>query len=92
MTISGEETKASPGKSLAIREGTLNCLALHREGLFAGGDDGILRCLDVNHGVVQVSDSWNSGAAISSLGWSPGYTKLAIGSPKVFNLIESNQM
>ncbi|XP_033633066.1 cilia- and flagella-associated protein 43-like isoform X1 [Asterias rubens] len=78
----GEETKASPGKSLAIREGTLNCLALHREGLFAGGDDGILRCLDVNHGVVQVSDSWNSGAAISSLGWSPGYTKLAIGSPK----------
>ncbi|XP_022080763.1 cilia- and flagella-associated protein 43-like [Acanthaster planci] len=76
-----EETK-SASKSLSIKEGTLNCLALHREGLFAGGEDGILRCLDVAHGVVQVLDSWSSGAAISSLCWSPSYSKLAIGSPK----------
>ncbi|XP_041476459.1 cilia- and flagella-associated protein 43-like isoform X2 [Lytechinus variegatus] len=80
MPEDGEDKSVNPGSVLT--EGSMAALALHRDGLFCGGDDGILRCLDITKNVVQVQDSFTIGCPISSLGWSTTYTKLAVGSSK----------
>lgn len=67
-------------KSKEIGEGCFQCIALHQEGLFAGGEDGVLRCLDVTSGTIQVVESVLVGCPISSLSWSLFYNKLAVGS------------
>lgn len=70
-------------KSSEVGEGNLQCIALHQDGLFVGGDDGVLRCLDVTSSTVQVVESFLVGAPISSLDWSLFFNVLAIGSSKV---------
>ncbi|XP_071946948.1 cilia- and flagella-associated protein 43-like [Antedon mediterranea] len=65
-----------------LGEGAFSCMTLHRDGLFVGGEDGMLRCLDISGSVVQVSDSCPIDSPITSLSWSPTYSKLAIGSSK----------
>lgn len=69
--------------SIEVGEGNLQCIALHQDGLFVGGEDGVLRCLDVNSSTVQVVDTFLIGAPITSLDWSLFYNLLAIGSSKV---------
>ncbi|XP_072041951.1 LOW QUALITY PROTEIN: cilia- and flagella-associated protein 43-like [Amphiura filiformis] len=80
-----DETEPSPSakdQGNILKEGSINCLALHKHGLFAGGSDGYLRNLHVTKDVVQVADSWKSGSPISSLSWTTNFMRLAVGSTK----------
>ncbi|EDO42783.1 predicted protein, partial [Nematostella vectensis] len=65
-----------------LTPGGTDCLALHKKGLYAGGQDGILRCLDMTGSEVTVTEKVDTGATITSLCWSTDYSTLAIGSSK----------
>ncbi|XP_072177751.1 cilia- and flagella-associated protein 43-like [Diadema setosum] len=80
MPEDGEVRSPSLNPGSVVTEGSMSALALHRDGLFCGGEDGILRCLDITKNIVQIRDSFNVGSPITSLGWSTTYSKLAIGS------------
>ncbi|XP_033122449.1 cilia- and flagella-associated protein 43-like isoform X2 [Anneissia japonica] len=85
-----DESASDDGRQ-RLGDGVFSCMALHRDGLYIGGEDGILRCLDVTGNVVQVSDSCPIDSPITSLNWSPNYAKLAIGSSKgSLNLYDSS--
>ena len=66
-----------------MAEGSLNCLALHKKGLYAAGQDGVLRKIDVSQDKVRVVDSYAVGTPITSLSFNTLYSKLAIGSDLV---------
>ncbi|XP_077865529.1 LOW QUALITY PROTEIN: cilia- and flagella-associated protein 43-like [Saccoglossus kowalevskii] len=72
----------SPSYNNVMRDGSLTCMALHKDGLFVGGEDGTLRCLNIARNDISLADSWPLGSPITSLCFSTNYTKLAIGSPK----------
>ncbi|PIK58588.1 putative WD repeat-containing protein 96-like [Apostichopus japonicus] len=82
MPEDSEMPTKAVNKSSEVGEGNLQCIALHQDGLFVGGDDGVLRCLDVTSSTVQVVESFLVGAPISSLDWSLFFNVLAIGSSK----------
>ena len=68
-----------------LLRGAMECLALHKSGLFAGGRDGSLRHLEVNAGDnVRIVDTYTvAGAAISHISFNATHHKMAIGSSKV---------
>lgn len=66
-----------------MTEGAFNCLALHKEGLFAGGLDGIVRRIDLGGSELRVIGSYSLGRTITSLSFNTAFTQLAIGSDLV---------
>lgn len=60
--------------------GSLNSLGLHRAGLFAVGEDGVLRMFDISGEEVQVTQTLNLDAPITSLTFSFNYQAIAVGS------------
>ena len=72
--------------------GTFNCLALHKEGLFVAGEDGVLHVLEISGNKVKVKLSETIGSPVSSLAFNATHHKLAIGGPKVFILLASSFM
>ena len=73
-----------------MTEGSLNCLALHKVGLFAGGQDGRLRKIEVSQNKVRVVDTYAVGSAITSLSFNTMFDKLAVGSDMVSILSSSS--
>ncbi len=70
----------------------MNCMALHKKGLFAAGEDGVLRHLEVTSDRVHVVQAYPVGSAISSLAFNAPHNKLGLGSLKVSKTrIESSQ-
>ncbi|XP_076460305.1 cilia- and flagella-associated protein 43-like [Babylonia areolata] len=74
MPPTGDEEEKLPGA------GSLNCLGLHRTGLFTVGEDGVLRVFDVSGDEVQVTSTCNLDAPITSLTFSFNYLSVALGS------------
>ncbi|XP_031564143.1 cilia- and flagella-associated protein 43-like [Actinia tenebrosa] len=77
-----EEEDESNVSGDGLTYGSTSCLALHKSGLYVGGQDGILRCLDINGPEVKVLSKTNTEASITSLAWSFNYNELAVGSTK----------
>ena len=67
-------------------EGSVNCLTLHKTGLYAAGEDGVLRHLEVTTEKVRVKQAYPVGAPISSLSFNAPHNKLGLGSYKVSEL------
>ena len=67
-------------------EGSVNCLALHKSGLYAAGEDGVLRHLQVTTEKARVKQAYPVGAPISSLLFNAPHNKLGLGSYKVSQL------
>ncbi|KAK3096042.1 hypothetical protein FSP39_022384 [Pinctada imbricata] len=63
-----------------ILEGGADCVALHRKGLFVGGQDGVLRLIDVRREEFSVLEQVTVGAPITSMSFSPSYRRIALGS------------
>ncbi|KAK7108965.1 cilia- and flagella-associated protein 43-like isoform X2 [Littorina saxatilis] len=71
-----EDDEAVPGR------GSLDCLGLHRLGLFAAGKDGILRLFDIRGEELRIISSHNLDTPVTSITFSYDYSSLALGSPQ----------
>ncbi|KAL8576297.1 hypothetical protein ACOMHN_006220 [Nucella lapillus] len=60
--------------------GSLNSLGLHRSGLFAVGEDGVLRVFDVSGEEVHVTGAYTLDTPITTLTFSFNYQAIAVGS------------
>ncbi|KAK0146922.1 Cilia- and flagella-associated protein 43 [Merluccius polli] len=67
----------APDSNPVLKEG-FQSLALHRDGLYAAGKDGLLRCLKVNGTRVEVSQTLDVKQAIRTLVFSPDYESLLL--------------
>ena len=70
-----------------MTEGSVNCLALHKKGLFAAGHDGVVRKLDLAEIIkdnVKVVDVHALGVPVTSLTFNTLFNKLAVGSSRVW--------
>ncbi|XP_048865310.1 cilia- and flagella-associated protein 43 isoform X2 [Brienomyrus brachyistius] len=63
-----------------LHEGSLCSLVLHRDGLLAAGQDGILRCLDIKGTEVRVKQQWDLKEPIRTVRISPDYDILLLSS------------
>lgn len=63
-------------------EGSMNCLGLHQKGLYAAGEDGVLRLINLKSDEFQVIEQSRVGYPISSLAFSQSYRHIALGSTK----------
>lgn len=77
------QSSTSVGFQSMMAEGAVNCIGLHKQGLFVAGDDGVLRHLEVSANTVKMIDSYQIGVSITSLSFNSSHYKLALGSPKV---------
>ncbi|CAH1259175.1 CFAP43 [Branchiostoma lanceolatum] len=81
-----EETKLQRGDSVflpeGLREGSLNCITLHKNGLYAGGEDGTLRLISLASKDGHLSDVCRVSSPITSLGFSADYQHLAVGTSR----------
>ena len=64
-------------------EGAVNCLALHKDGLYAAGEDGTLRLIEMTGDHALVKASYMIGAPISAMSWNSPHTALTLGSTRV---------
>ncbi|XP_050396804.1 cilia- and flagella-associated protein 43 [Patella vulgata] len=62
-----------------ILQGCLTTLTLHRKGLYAAGEDGILRLIDIKGKEFRILEHCNIGEDVTSLSFSPNYTHLVLG-------------
>ena len=85
---------STPGGTNVIRQGSLQHMVLHSEGLFVGGVDGVARVLDISApSGIAILDAIPIGDPIVSMSFSPRFEALVIGSPKgtVFQYVPSTQ-
>ena len=75
--------RASSELALTMGEGSVSCLALHKQGLFAGGEDGVLRHLQVTSNRAHVKEVYPVGVPISTLAFNAAHSKLSLGGSKV---------
>lgn len=68
-------------QEMSVRAGSLNCLGLHLAGLFAAGEDGVLRLFDVRKEEVKIMSTINMDRPITSLCFSYNYRCVTLGSP-----------
>ncbi|XP_041368827.1 cilia- and flagella-associated protein 43-like isoform X2 [Gigantopelta aegis] len=66
----------------AVLAGSLNAIGYHKKGLFAAGEDGIIRNIDLQHEELQVTEERTIGAPITSICFSRTYTHLVAFSPR----------
>ncbi|XP_073507260.1 cilia- and flagella-associated protein 43 isoform X2 [Phyllobates terribilis] len=73
----------------ALYEGTIKTMALHREGLYIGGSDGILWFCSIKGSEFNMKECWNAQEPIESISSSPDFKRLSIatltGSVYIYN-------
>lgn len=72
----------------SLQEGSLRCLALHKMGLYAAGDDGTIRLLEVSNDGVKLLESVKLGCPVTSLQFNTSHHHLAVGSSKVSDQLQ----
>ncbi|KAL4232016.1 Cilia- and flagella-associated protein 43 [Mactra antiquata] len=63
-----------------LLDGSVDCISLHKGGLYCAGQDGTLRLVDIKSRDVSVLEKCNIGVPVTSLSFSPSYRRVAIGS------------
>ncbi|KAG8578874.1 hypothetical protein GDO81_010648 [Engystomops pustulosus] len=66
----------------AVYEGSIKTMALHRDGLYIGGSDGILWLCSIKGSEFKMKECWNAKDPIESLSFSPDYKTLSIATQK----------
>lgn len=80
INISRKHTRYADDTGKFLLEGSFNCIVLHRKGLYAGGQDGVLRLIDIKSEDCKIIEQRAVGKPISSLTFSPSYKHMVIGS------------
>ncbi|KAM4036639.1 cilia- and flagella-associated protein 43 [Anomaloglossus baeobatrachus] len=84
-----EPPTAGASPRAAIYEGNIKTMALHKEGLYIGGSDGILWLCSIKGSEFTMKECWNAEEPIESISSSPDYKKLSIatktGSVYIYN-------
>ncbi|CAN2390323.1 hypothetical protein PRIEUP_LOCUS359, partial [Pristimantis euphronides] len=65
-----------------LYEGDIKAMALHRDGLYIGGSDGILWLCSIKSSEFKMRECWNAKQPIASLSSSPDYKVLSIATQK----------
>ncbi|XP_060599927.1 cilia- and flagella-associated protein 43-like [Ruditapes philippinarum] len=65
-----------------LLDGSINCVGLHKRGLYCAGMDGTLRLVDVKSSNVHVIEKCHVGVPISSMTFSPSYRHVILGSTR----------
>lgn len=63
-----------------LLDGSVNCIGIHKRGLYCAGQDGTLRLVDVKSADVNVIEKCHIGVPVSSLTFSPSYRHMMLGS------------
>ncbi|XP_039590411.1 cilia- and flagella-associated protein 43 [Polypterus senegalus] len=61
-----------------IQDGSLQSLALHSNGIYAAGNDGILRCFHIKGSQIEIEECWVTEESINYIEFSPDYKTLAL--------------
>ena len=65
-------------------EGSVNCMTYNKDGLFAAGEDGILRHMEVTpQDKLRIKNTYQIGTPITSMAFNAPCHKLALGSSRV---------
>ncbi|XP_040261533.1 cilia- and flagella-associated protein 43 isoform X2 [Bufo bufo] len=77
----------------ALYEGNIKTMALHRDGLYIGGSDGILWVCSIKGSEFKMKECWNAKEPIECISFSPNYKALSIatqkGSVYIYNIKQS---
>ncbi|XP_015275585.1 PREDICTED: cilia- and flagella-associated protein 43 [Gekko japonicus] len=88
-SLSHSSEKTEDGRRNEAQNVALFAMALHKEGLYAAGNDGVVRCYQVKGTQFQTEDCLEIDEPITNLIFSPDYTYLLVetekGSLYVFN-------
>ncbi|KAM3925380.1 cilia- and flagella-associated protein 43 [Leptodactylus fuscus] len=84
MTVLNLTETPTDGESqrAALYEGNIKTMALHRDGLYIGGSDGILWSCSIKGSECKMKECWNASDPIESIGLSPDYKALSIATRK----------
>ncbi|KAM8974806.1 cilia- and flagella-associated protein 43 [Pelodytes ibericus] len=84
VTILHQEEQSSPEESLrtALAEGRISAMALHRDGLYIAGSDGIVRSCHIKGSEFQVEECWHLTQPIENICFTADYTMLSIATSK----------
>ncbi|XP_053407637.1 cilia- and flagella-associated protein 43-like isoform X4 [Mercenaria mercenaria] len=63
-----------------LLEGSVNCIGLHKRGLYCAGTDGTVRLVDVKSSDVNIIEKCHIGVPVTSMAFSPSYRHLVLGS------------
>ncbi|XP_064602614.1 cilia- and flagella-associated protein 43-like isoform X2 [Liolophura sinensis] len=63
-------------------QGSLDCIQIHRRGLYTAGSDGLIRLVDLSTDSVNIIEQCNVGCAVNSIGFSRDYSRMVLGSPQ----------
>ncbi|XP_021355562.1 cilia- and flagella-associated protein 43-like isoform X2 [Mizuhopecten yessoensis] len=75
-------TSVTDDLSPMMLEGSLDCIGLHRKGLYAAGQDGILRLINLKSDEFHIIEQSRVGFPVSSLAFSHSFRHMALGSTK----------
>ena len=73
--------------SHVLIDGPINCMALHKAGLFLGSNDAKVHHIDLKGATVAHKKTIASAGPIASLSFNPSHSRLAIGCTQVGNII-----
>ncbi|XP_074642124.1 cilia- and flagella-associated protein 43-like isoform X2 [Tubulanus polymorphus] len=77
--VSESTAKSSASVGEVAGYGAFTCLTLDRNNVIAGGEDGVLRLLDVSGHKLKSVETLQYGSPISSLSFNSSYSKVAVG-------------
>lgn len=80
--VPDNEEKPKGTDTAHVGQGSADCLALHKKGLYVAGQNGVLQCLDISTPEPTVLEQIDIGCSVTSLNWSPNYGTMAVGSSK----------
>ncbi|KAK3771256.1 hypothetical protein RRG08_024335 [Elysia crispata] len=82
LTRGETDMPVTENTTLMLPPGSLDCIACHANGLYAGGKDGVVRLLNIGSEEVSLIHKIDVQAPITSLAFSPNYQIIAWGSPE----------
>ncbi|XP_068133207.1 cilia- and flagella-associated protein 43 isoform X2 [Hyperolius riggenbachi] len=84
VTLLGLSDWQTPGESPRSNfpEGSINTMALYRDGLYIAGNDGILWSCSIKGSECKTKECWNAKEPIESISFSPDYRLLSIATCK----------
>ncbi|XP_053318960.1 cilia- and flagella-associated protein 43 [Spea bombifrons] len=82
VTVLSQKQQSEDSFRIALREGSITMMALHRDGLYIAGSDGILRRCSIKGTEFKVENCWDAKEPIESISVSANYKMLSVATSK----------
>ncbi|KAM4675995.1 cilia- and flagella-associated protein 43 [Discoglossus pictus] len=77
-----ETSNAEEFSALVEKKENIKTMALHKDGLYIAGSDGILGCCNIKGSQFTLKECWDSGEPIEGIHFSPDYKMMSIATNK----------